>query len=137
MAAEVVMDLEGGTVLTTAMRLAFSARRHWGDSRVRTEVDPSERASATCRARAQGRQHPEWFNWVKQYVDWQTYSVAAASASSSRCANDETPANAAEREKSTPLPSTRKNRPMNSSFYSLLASLPRTGVSFGPVVHGS
>jgi hypothetical protein len=22
------------------------------------------------RERAQGRQHPEWFNWVKQYVDW-------------------------------------------------------------------
>jgi hypothetical protein len=22
------------------------------------------------RERAKGRQHPEWFNWVKQYVDW-------------------------------------------------------------------
>ncbi len=22
------------------------------------------------REKAQGRQHPEWFNWVKQYVDW-------------------------------------------------------------------
>ena len=22
------------------------------------------------RERAQGRQHPEWFNWVKQYADW-------------------------------------------------------------------
>ena len=22
------------------------------------------------REKAQGRQHPEWFNWVKSYVDW-------------------------------------------------------------------
>ena len=22
------------------------------------------------REKAQGREHPEWFNWVKQYVDW-------------------------------------------------------------------